>query len=105
MVWIVQLVELGMFYYFPERYEEIMAHELEEVQRLYLLTSTKVQIPTGKCVCEAGVETENFCYIDSSLPDDGGNIIYFFCRRGDATSFTTSIRVCQMTIISRSLVR
>jgi hypothetical protein len=60
VVWIVQLVELGMFYYFPERYEEIMAHELEEVQRLYLLTSTKVQIPTGKCVCEAGVETENF---------------------------------------------
>jgi hypothetical protein len=48
VVWIVQVVELGMFYYFPERYEEIMAHELEEVQRLYLLISTKVQIPTGK---------------------------------------------------------
>ena len=33
IVWAVQLGELGMFYYFPQKYEEIMAHELEEERR------------------------------------------------------------------------
>ena len=33
IVWAVQLGELGIFYYFPQKYEEIMAHELEEERR------------------------------------------------------------------------
>ena len=67
IVWAVQLAELGMFYYFPQRYQEIMAHELEEEQRRDKFYGIDPSLPDEEYFKELGAKDEALGNLTSRL--------------------------------------